>query len=153
VSHSCDAEGRLQLGFPSQTGGTSRKSLRGSTAEAKLVGLLLNVIRRRSTRATVEQSPVTADNQRRNWRISLLDTRTLLDLADKSHLLLLVLLIFFLGFLDVVAMTAKCGFRCLSEVVNYYYEFRAQWVNSKARFQQASMKGHDALRHSSQVDA
>jgi hypothetical protein len=72
----------------------------------------------------------------------LLDnTRTLLDLADKAHLLQLVLLIFFLGLLDVVAMAAKCGFRCMAEVVSYYFEFRSQCASSKARFEQASMKG------------
>lgn len=67
-------------------------------------------------------------------------TRTLLDFADKAHLLQLVLLIFFLGLLDVVAMAAKCGFRCMAEVVNYYYECRAQCANSKAHFEKASMK-------------
>ena len=68
-------------------------------------------------------------------------TRTLLDFADKAHLLPLVLLFFFLGLLDAITMAAKCGFRCMAEVVNYYFEFRVQCANSKAHFEQTSIKG------------
>lgn len=65
----------------------------------------------------------------------MLDTRTLLDLADKSHLLPLILLFSLLGLLGAITMAIKYGFRCLAEVVNDYYEFRAQCANSKARFE------------------
>jgi hypothetical protein len=64
----------------------------------------------------------------------LLDTRALLDLADKSHLLPLILLFSVVGLLGAITMAIKYAFRCLAEVVNDYYEFRSQCASSKARW-------------------
>ncbi len=66
---------------------------------------------------------------------------SLLQFADRFHLLPLVFLFFFLGFLDALTTAATITFRRLAEIVQIYYDFRAQCANSKARFLQALMKG------------
>jgi len=56
----------------------------------------------------------------------LLDTRTPLDLADKVHLLPLIFLFSLVGSLGAITLAIKYAFRCVAEVVNDRYEFRAQ---------------------------
>jgi hypothetical protein len=64
----------------------------------------------------------------------LLDTRALIDLADKAHLLPLMLLFSLLGMMGAIMLATKYGFHCLAQVVDAYYEFRAQCSSSKARW-------------------
>lgn len=90
---------------------------------------------------TEKQSPVTVDDQRRGLEDLLLDTRALLELADKAHLLPLIFLFSLVGLLGAITLALKYLFRCMAEVIDDWYEFRAQCASSKARFQQTSMKG------------
>ena len=64
----------------------------------------------------------------------MLDTRTLLDLADKPYLLPLILWSCSSTLWRAIPRFARSFFSCMAEVVNYWYEFRAQCTNGKARW-------------------
>jgi hypothetical protein len=65
----------------------------------------------------------------------LLGTRALLDLAEKSHLLLPILFFSFIGLLDVIRMASRCCFQFLTGMVDDYYKFRESYAHRQARFE------------------
>jgi hypothetical protein len=88
---------------------------------------------------TEKQSPV-AVKPRTALEDLLLDTRALLDIAEKPYLLPLILFSCCSTLCRFIPRVSKSCLACLAEVVNDYYEFKAKCSESKAHFEQASMK-------------
>jgi len=62
---------------------------------------------------------------------------SLLQFTDKFHLLPFVILFLFLTLVNVLAMGAKSCLRCVGEVVEALYDFKAQCAASKRRYLEA----------------
>lgn len=60
----------------------------------------------------------------------------LFDLAEKFHLLPIVLWFVFVGLFHTLTMLVSFGFRCASEVVDYFYDFKMRCAESKRRYEQ-----------------
>jgi hypothetical protein len=70
----------------------------------------------------------------------------LLEFADRSRLLTLVLLFIFLGLIETVTLATTFTFRCFAEMVDAYYDFRGRVARSRSRFHRTVMKGGADLR-------
>lgn len=69
--------------------------------------------------------------------MSLAPSDSLFQLAENYHLWPTVFLLLFVGVVSVLALVAKACFRYLAEVVEAYYDFKTQYVESKNRYEQA----------------
>lgn len=64
----------------------------------------------------------------------LLPSVSLADLAEKYHLVPFVLLFFLVGVAGTFSMAIRTCLRCLSEVVDAFYEFKVQCAESRRRY-------------------
>ena len=64
----------------------------------------------------------------------LLQSSSLLDATEKYHLLPFVLLFLLVGAASTLSMAVKTCLRCLSEIVEAFYDFKVQCIESKKRY-------------------
>ena len=65
-----------------------------------------------------------------------ISSASLLDLAEKYHLFPFVVLFIVVGMLTTATMLISLAFRCLGEVVEFYFDFRVRVVDSRRRFEE-----------------
>jgi len=71
---------------------------------------------------------------------------SLVDLAEKYHLLPIVLWFVLVGLMHSLTMLVSFGFRCASEIVEAFYDFRMRCGESKRRYLERSVS-RDAAAH------
>jgi len=71
---------------------------------------------------------------------------SLVDLTEKYHLLPIVLWFVLVGLFHTLTMLVSFGFRCASEIVDAFYDFRIRCGESKRRYLERSAS-RDAATH------
>ena len=61
---------------------------------------------------------------------------TILELADRYHLLPLALVFIFLGMVSAFEMAAACCLRACGALAERYYDCRTQWAIHRRRYEQ-----------------